>query len=185
MDDDASVRVAKPRQRWLSYSLVGFLVLGLICTTGLIASHLHWRSQQQAQQRAAAKAVVALGGEAQHIFSSLTPWTRYMESADAPNLFLLNSKNVTDDDLIIFETAPTTRGLRLFDNRITDDGLVHLKNLPALDFLDLRRNNITDAGLKHLEHHKKLEHLYLLGTQVTPAGIQQLQKKLPNTKIAH
>lgn len=183
--DDESMSRAKPRQRWFYFLLAGLLVAAIIGAAGLIASYSQWRSQQQSQQRAAAKAVEALGGHAQHIFSSFSPWARYMESADAPNLFLLNSKKVTDDDLIIFESAPTTRGLHLFDNRITDDGLVHLKNLPALDFLDLRRNNITDAGLKHLEHHKNLKDLYLIGTQVTPRGVQQLQKKLPNTKIAH
>jgi hypothetical protein len=161
------------------------LFLVLATAVGLITARQYWRSRQQAQQRAAAVAVEELGGDVQHVLSSMAPLTPLLESGDAPNLFMLNSKNITDDDLAIFESAPTTRGLFLFGNRITDDGLVHLKNLPVLEDLDLRRNPITDAGLVHLEGLRNLKRLYLIGTQVTPAGVAKLQKKLPNTKIAH
>jgi hypothetical protein len=173
------------RRRWLVYGLSGLLIALLATTVGLIAVRHYWHSRQQAQQRAAAAAVEKLGGETQHAFSSLSPVSMYLESGDAPNLFFLSSKKVTDDDLVIFESAPTTRALWLFDNRISDDGLMHLKNLTALEQLDLRRNKITDAGLVHLEGLRNLKNLYLIRTQVTPAGVAKLQKKLPNTKIVH
>ena len=163
----------------------GLVVVTLLVAAALFANYMYWRSKQQAQQRAAAKTVDQLGGKSQHIFSSMSPWARFFEAGDAPNLFMLPSKGLTDNDLVVFESAPTTRGLYLFDNRITDEGLTHLRNLPALDFLDLRRNPITDAGLRHLEQHKNLKHLYLIGTQVTPAGVQRLRAKLPNAEIAH
>ena len=170
--------------RWVWYGLTTVLVVMIVLATVMVGSYRFWKSNQQVQQRAAAKAVEALGGKGQLAYSSL-PLGFYLESGDAPNVFLLNSKGVTDDDLVIFESAPTTRGLHLFDNQITDEGLRHLSNLSELDFLDLRRNNITDAGLVHLEQHYKLKQLILIGTQVTPAGVSKLQKKLPHAKIAH
>lgn len=173
------------RGSWFWYGLTTVLVGIIVLAAGLVGSYRLWKSRQQAQQRAAAEAVVALGGETSFAFSSLSPFSRLLESGNAPNVFFLPGKGVTDDDLVIFQTAPTTRGLYLIGNPITDDGLRHLSNLPELDFLDLRRNNITDAGLVHLEKLSKLKNLYLIGTQVTPAGVSKLQKKLPNTKIAH
>jgi len=174
----------KPR-RWLWYGLLAVAVGVIVLAAGLVGSYRVWKSRQQAQQRKAAEAVEALGGTGQLVFSKLSPLSFYLEGGDAPNLFLLSGKGVTDDDLAIFESAPTTRGLHLFGNQITDEGLRHLSNLPELDFLDLRRNNITDAGLVHLENLPKLKQVILIGTQVTPAGVSKLQKKLPNAKIVH
>jgi hypothetical protein len=173
------------RRRWLFYGLGSFLVLLLAAGVGLFAVRHYWWSRQQAQQRAAALAVEKLGGETQHVLSSFSPVALYFEPDDAPNVFFLSSKGLTDDDLKIFETAPVTRSLILFDNRITDAGLVHLKDLTELESLDLRRNRITDAGLVHLQGLRNLKHLYLIRTQVTPAGVAKLQKQLPNTKIAY
>jgi hypothetical protein len=150
-----------------------------------VVSHRVVNAQRQSQQRTAVEQVLARGGDAQLIYSSL-PIGAWLENGNAPNLLMLNSKNITDDDLAMFETAPTTRGLYLFNNQISDGGLVHLKDLKLLDFLDLRRNaGITDAGLVHLEGLTKLENLYLMGTSVTPAGVAKLQRKLPKTKIRH
>ena len=174
----------KPR-RWLWYALLTTLVGVIVLAAGLVGSYRLWKSRQQAQQRKAAEAVVALGGETSLAFSSFSPLSLLLESGNAPNIFLLSGNGLTDDDLAIFETAPTTRGLYLLGNPITDDGLRHLSHLPELDLLDLRRNNITDAGLVHLEGLAKLKNLYLIGTKVTPAGVSKLQKKLPNAKIAH
>jgi hypothetical protein len=176
----------KSSRRWLLVSIGGaLLVLFLICA-GLVGSYRFWRSRQQAQQRAAAAEVVALGGAAQTSLSSASPISVLLESGDAANIFMLNERGLSDDDLKLFEAAPTTRGLFLFKNNITDQGLVHLKDLRALETLDLRRNpGITDAGLVHLEGLSNLKNLYLIRTGVTPAGVSKLQKKLPNTKIAH
>ena len=174
----------KPR-RWFWYGLLAVATVVIVLAAGLAGSYRLWKSRQQAQQRKAAEAVIALGGETSFAFSSFSPISMLLESGNAPNIFLLSGKGLTDDDLAIFESAPTTRGLFLHGNQITDDGLRHLSNLPELDALDLRRNKITDAGLVHLEKLSKLKNLYLIGTQVTPAGIRKLQKKLPNAKIAH
>ena len=175
----------KPRKRWLLYGLGGMLTLVIAAAVGIMTLKSYWKSRQQAQQRAAVAAVEKLGGETQHSFSSTSPLSLYLESGDAPNVFILNGKNLADHDLAIFEAAPTTRALHLGDNHITDDGLVHLKRLPVLEVLNLKRDKITDAGLVHLEGLHNLKQLNLIRTQVTPAGVARLQKKLPNTKIAH
>jgi hypothetical protein len=134
----------------------------------------------------AAEAVVALGGMAQQTFSSTSPTSIILERSDAPNHFTLNDLSLTDVDLKLFDTAPTTRGLFLFNNQITDQGLAHLSGLTRLETLDLRRNtSITDAGLVHLAGLKNLKNLYLIHTGVTPAGVNKLQQELPNTKIAY
>jgi Leucine-rich repeat (LRR) protein len=181
--NDAEIKAK--RRPWVFHVVGTLLAITTFSAVGLITSYRLSRSRQQAQQRAAVAAVEALGGEAQLVYSSTLAIRLSLEEGDAPNLFFLNSKNVTDDDLRLFESAPTTRGIHLFNNRITDAGLAHLENLSNLDLLDLRRNNITDAGLVHLEHLQKLQNLYLLGTNVTPVGVTKLQKKLPNTKISH
>jgi hypothetical protein len=173
----------KPRRRWLLFGIGGMLLVVIGVAVGIVALQSYWKSRQQAQQRAAAAAVEKLGGETQHAFSSASPLSMFLERGDAPNLLYLSNKKITDDDLVVFESAPATRALHLFDNRITDDGLVHLKNLAALEQLDLRRNNITDAGLVHLEGLRNLQNLYLIRTQVSPAGVAKLQKHLPTTKI--
>jgi hypothetical protein len=174
----------KPR-RWLRYVLVasGLALLG--AGAAMVISHRLWNIRREAQQRAALEEITRLGGEAAISFYGPMPLAAFLERNNAPNIILLNSKNLTDDDLRVFESAPTTRSLSLFDNRITDQGLVHLKNLHSLEFLDLRRNGgVTDAGLIQLETLHKLQHLYLIRTGVTAAGVSKLQKKLPNTKIA-
>lgn len=60
-----------PRRRWLLYGLGGLLLLVLAIAVGLITARQIWTSRQQAQQRAAAAAVEKLGGEVQHVLSSM------------------------------------------------------------------------------------------------------------------
>jgi hypothetical protein len=179
------MNASNSRRRWLWYGLGGTLAFIVATAVGLMISYRSWKTQQQAQQRAATSAVEALGGEPQPSLSSSSPLAALLESGEAPNLIFLDGKNITDDDLAILQSAPATRALHLVGNQITDDGLAHLSNLSALEFLDLRRNRITDAGLVHLENLRNLNQLNLIGTQVTPVGVAKLQQKLPNAKIAH
>src|SRR5262245_17628332 len=111
------------------FTVTAFIVGG---AAWLIASYSWAKSRVQAQQRAAVAEVKRLGGEAGQSFNSPLPMLTYFERNNAGNLIFLNSKNLTDDDLKIFEAAPTTRALHLFGNKITDDGLVHLKKLDKL-----------------------------------------------------
>ena len=175
---------SKSTRRWFQFSVRSLLIVLTICAASL-GWYLHrWREQQNEQRKASA-AVRALGGSAQSSFSSSSPVSMILERHNAENGFTLNEKQVSDDDLRIFESARLTRSLYLFKNKITDRGLAHLKNLPYLQVLDLRRNEITDDGLVHLENLQALEELYLINTKVTPAGIARLQQKLPNCKIAY
>jgi hypothetical protein len=181
-----STNEARPARRWFWYALAGIVLTALAAAVTVVVSYNAWHQRRQAQQKAAVAAVERLGGETQQWFSSWLNMLTYFERNDAPSIIFLNSKNLTDHDLKIFESAPTTRVLHLFDNQITDAGLVHLKDLKSLEMLDLRKNGaVTDAGLVHLEGLTKLEKLWLIGTSVTPAGVAKLQKKLPKTKIAH
>ena len=176
----------KTPRRWLLYVLLGSLLAVVLCCAGLVGSYQFWHGRRQAWQRQAADAVVAMGGTAQPSFSSTSPVSVILEGGNAPNLFILNDMGVNDDDLTLFESAPTTRGLFLFNNNITDRGLVHLRYLKELETLDLRRNpGITDAGLVHLEGLSNLKNLHLIKTGVTPVGVSKLQQKLPKTKIAY
>src|SRR5690349_4619321 len=121
-DADHVVEHRRPRRLWYGLGVM-FLVTLAAGVTGVVL-HRVVHARQQAQQRAAVEQVLARGGDAQSIYSSV-PIGAWLENGNAPNLLGLNSKNVTDDDLRIFKTAPTTRGLLLFDNQITDVGLVH------------------------------------------------------------
>ena len=177
-------RTRKLSGRWLFLTIGGALLVMLLSCAGLVSSYQIWRGRQQAQQRRAVEAIERLGGTAQPSLSGTSPLTFYLELGDAPNIINLNEKGITDDDLQVFESAPTTRGLFLFKNQITDEGLIHLKDLKMLETLDLRRNpGITDAGLVHLENLPNLKKVYLMQTGVTPAGVSKLQQKLPNTEI--
>lgn len=174
----------KSRSRWLFAAIGGLLLLVFLSCAGLFGSYQNWRSRQQAQQRRAVEAIERLGGTATLALSSFNPLTMQLEMGDAPNVIHLNEKGITDDDLRVFESAPTTRGLFLFKNQVTDVGMVHLKDLKMLETLDLRRNpGITDAGLVHLENLSNLKQVYLMSTAVTPAGVSKLQQKLPKTEI--
>lgn len=176
----------KSRSRWLFFALGGLLLFIVLSCAGLFSSYQIWRSREQAQQRRAVAAIEAMGGTATPSLSNSKPWTVILEQGDAPNVIRLDGKGITDDDLRVFESAPTTRGLFLLQNQITDEGLVHLKDLKMLETLDLRRNpRITDVGLVHLENLSNLKQVYLMSTGVTPAGVSKLQQKLPNTKIHH
>jgi len=184
----ASMPDSEPKspRRWLWYSIGGAALVVVIGCAGLLGSYRMWHSRRQAQQREAAAAVVALGGTAQPSLSSTSPISVILERGNAPNLFMLNEMGLDDNDLKLFESAPTTKELSLFKNNVTDQGLAHLTNLHALETLDLRRNpGITDAGLVHLEGLTNLKRLHLIRTSVTPAGVSKLQQKLPNTKIAY
>ena len=176
---------ANSRRRFFTHGLLAVAAIIVAGGVWLMASYSWSKSRNEAQQRIAVAEVERLGGEAGQSFTSWLNMLTYFERNNAGNIIFLNSKNLTDDDLRIFESAPTTRALHLFGNQITDDGLIHLKKLPALEFLDLRRNPITDAGLAHLEGLKSLQNLWLIGTAVTPSGVNKLQQKLPHTKIAY
>lgn len=173
------------RSRLLLGGLLTLLAAILFAGAWLASSYSSSKSRVQIQQRAAADAVSRLGGTGSFAHSSLSLRSKILERNDAPNLFFLNSKNLVNDDLKLFESAPATRAIHLFGNQLTDEGLVHLKDLPALEYLDLRRNAISDDGLVHLEKLDHLQQLWLLGTNVTPEGVKRLRKKLPNTKIEY
>jgi hypothetical protein len=173
----------KLKSRGLRFSLTALLICFVVGSLTL-GWHMYCWRLQQAEQRKAVAAVKELGGEASFSFSSGSPVAMFLERRDAENDFMLQEKNIQNDDLKIFASAEMTMGLYLFRNKITDDGLVHLKNLRHLRFLDLRHNEITDEGLQHLENMHEMELLILIGTKVTPAGVKELQKKMPSAKIA-
>src|SRR5437868_10666305 len=99
---------SQPRH-WLRYVLLTLFVSLLGAGAAIVISHRVWNSRRQAQQRAALVEITRLGGEAGISFYSRWTMAMSLEGNNAPNIILLNSKSISDNDLRIFESAPTTR----------------------------------------------------------------------------
>src|SRR5262245_38283958 len=84
---------AKPRRRWLRYSLVAGTLLLVAGAAWVIAAYLWSKGRVEAQQRAAVAAVERLGGEAGQSFTSPLPMLTFFERNNAPNIIFLNGKN--------------------------------------------------------------------------------------------
>lgn len=185
---------AKPRRRWLLYSLITLLVL--VVLAGIAMTWVAIRVQRTMRQSEAVEAILEAGGVVRYDFevdqsgnrlpkASLPgpAWVRYWTGYDLDSN-VVEAEVQTDATLEGIKDLPLLRRLHLFSTRITDAGLRHLKMSPQLEVLYLENVGVTDVGLQHLEQLPQLKGLYLDKTQVTEKGVMKLQKALPNCVIA-
>lgn len=174
-----SLPAARPRRRWLRYSLRALLAL-----TTLMCLALGWFVNKCERQRRAVAAIEELGGsvefeEREGEPGALEAWLRerlprsYFDDVDAVTL---SDDQLTDSDLACVEDLSSLHELAMFSPQITDAGLQHIAGLTALQELDLSGTQITDVGLQHLPNLTSVQRLDLSETKMTEAGLQHLAR---------
>lgn len=164
---------AKPKRRWLQFSLRTLLVFMVLVAIGL--SWFASRTQQARRQKEAVEAITKLGG-----------WVAYDYQFGAARKSQPPEPGWPEELLgKDFVRRGVAVGHNHIDSHFTDVSLENLKELHELQWMDLNGTHVTDAGLKHLEGFSRLRWLGLCGTNVTNEGVQELRAALPNCEISH
>ena len=154
---------AKPRRRWLQFSLRSLLLVFTIASVwmGTKANRAHKQSR-------AVEAITKWGGTVSYDYES--------DGSKQPAYpaWLRN--------LLPLDYLATARTVRLPKSQVSDDDLQTLTGLPDLVFLDLEDSKITDAGIRKLNVLTKLQTLILNGTDCTDQGVASL-KSLTDMRI--
>jgi len=158
MTTTSATTPAKPRRRWLQFSLRTLMVLMLVC--GCVLGWLAREVQRVRAQREAVKAIRELGA---------------VVGGEPPG-GLVGEEPYPSGDMVVTEVF-------LGGTRISDAGLAHLRKLPRLQRLHVDNTQVTDVGLVHLQGMTQLKWLHLRKTKVTDAGVNEIQQALPNVWI--
>ena len=188
---------AKPRRRWLSFSLRALLLAML-----LIGGGLGWVLHIVRQQGIAVAALEKMGCQVDYAFeeqlTALGQLREILTDDDPRSVFAVtgSGSRVTDEGMARLRGLTQLKYLSLIDAHVTDAGLTHIRNLTQLTRLELARSRdilvysggwvyplnervdhmqVTDAGLVHLQSLHKLEFLDLGSTLLTDAGLAHLQ----------
>lgn len=172
-----TISLAKPRRRWLRFSLRSFFLVVLV-----IAVSLGWMIHRARQQGIAVAALKEMGCTVSYYTNTdrsptVLEWLRKLLGEDEHRDvdWVVGSRSqLTDAGLIHLRELTQFRHLRLDDAQVTDAGPVQLQGLTQLQNLNLNGTQVTDAGLLHLRGLTQLQYLYLSGTQVTDAGLVHL-----------
>jgi hypothetical protein len=134
-----------------------------------------------AEEEAAVKAVLALGGKVmyENEYRKFPP--RYRAYRDRVWCVDLTDTRATDASLDCLAKMPELLGLRLDGTNITDAGLERLVGLKRLALLSISHTRITDAGVDTLARLPKLSFLDVEDTRIT---LDKLHRNLPKCEIA-
>jgi hypothetical protein len=183
----------RPRLRWYQFTIRSLLVL-----TALVAIGSSWfvvKKQKADRQRAAVRAIEAMGGQVfydcqggiAHTYNPI--WLRAWLGDDffgqVTDAYFFDS-DVTDDGLEYIGQLAQLKVLVFHNAKISDAGLEHLKGLTQLTLLRLCNTQVTDEGIKELQQAlncqiervnglNQVEALYLDNSQVTDAGLESLK----------
>ncbi|MCE5267624.1 MAG: hypothetical protein LLG00_07045 [Planctomycetaceae bacterium] len=174
----------------------------LVAITAIGVSWLAVSIHYQRKEKAAARAIEAIGGKvlSERTFLGwllqddslvrvisvavpvrLTSDDQLLWLNDLSHLQILSlgDTGITDSGLRYLEALSNLEILWLGKTDITDKGLVHLERLGRLHFLSLNDTNISDAGVVQLRRLKQLYYVDLNGTKVTSQGVDELRRGLP------
>ena len=173
-----TISLAKPRRRWLRFSLRSFFLVVLV-----IAVSLGWMIHGARQQGIAVAALKEIGCTVSYYNNTdrsptVLEWLRKLLGEDEyrdVDWVVGSRSQITDAGLVYLRGLTQFRHLRLDDAQVTDAGLVQLQGLTQLQGLSLSGTQVTDAGLLHLRGLTQLQNLNLNGTQVTDAGLLHLR----------
>jgi hypothetical protein len=208
----SEARPARPRRRWLRFSLRTLLVgVTLLCVALGV-----WESAER--QRRAVAAIRASRGWVKYDYLGSRPLRAFGEPpapcwlgrllgvdyvADVTVIALsagdrevanvrvltslqsldLSASKVTDAGMAHLSNLASLQVLGLDNTQVSDAGLAHLSALEGLTVLSLYNTQVSDAGLPHLYGLRNLKELNLGGTQVSDDGCRRLREALPNCYI--
>jgi Leucine Rich repeat len=179
-----SDETAKPRRRWLRFSLRSFLLF--VVVIGVPLEWLGWELHKVRQHRFAVAALEKAGCrvfdclvfDLDHVSTVVPEWMERVLGEQVPRnvtVVLCYHSRVSDADLAYLRGMTHLRELAIPDTQVTDAGMENLQGLIRIKHLDLGRTQMTDAGLVYLAGLSRLQELFLNGTQVTDAGLIHLQ----------
>jgi internalin A len=206
---------AKPKRRWLQFSLKSFLIV-----VTLFAVWLGYFSLRAREQRAAVARIKELGGHVQYDYQWGSnsqsgppgwPWLRRLvgdEYFQEVTRVWLDKTQVSDADLRVVSKLRHTRSLSLNWTDISDEGLASIHGISELTYLGLCKTKVTSEGIRLLPQQltgctlvlaetsvgddalsdlSGCEMLNLDETHITSHGIQELadSKTLSNLAIQH
>jgi len=166
---------AKPRRRWLQFSL-GTLLLFVAALCVLLAV----RSNRQNNRRVAIAKIESLGGEIEYLSAWIDKKGMYVAGikVDVPRLSLWAR---------ILGDNPATCIVAIYfrpEWKLTDADLVYVLSFSEMRILVMGSNQITDAGLLSLSSLSGLVYVVVRANRdVTEAGVAGLQKALPKCRI--
>ncbi|HEV3020927.1 MAG TPA: hypothetical protein VGX76_00610 [Pirellulales bacterium] len=183
---------AKPRRRWLQFSLKA--LFGLVVVAAAACGWLKWKLDRKAALRAAVAEIRRAGGEVWYDWELAhvrnppgAGWLRKLLGDDffssVVKVALTHCHHVDDEWLVHLEPFTDLSAIILDDPQVTDAGLRYLMRFKKLKLLSLGTTAVTDGGLQHLKGLTELKELYLDYTAVTDAGVADLQKAIPNCQI--
>lgn len=116
---------------------------------------------------------------------SITPddLTVLLKLAEYITWLNLARTDISDKDLVFFDSFKNLTRLHLQNTEITDKSLEFISKLENLEYLNLYSTSITDVGIEKLETLRNLGTLYVWQTDITLKGAESLKSKLPGIYI--
>ncbi len=187
---------AKPRRRWLRFSLRTLLIL--VTVSGAVLGWVGWELEQVRKEKEVIAWVIEMGGEIGYrqelSFFSKDSWfgVRVTEAdiygrrtsnlsmlAKLKNLETLNLCGTKASDLSPLSELKNLRNLDISYTKAID--LSPLAELENLETLHLTNAEVND--LSPLAEVKNLKALHLRKTQVSDEQVQELEQALPSCDI--
>ena len=170
--DAITEKTAKPRRRWLRFSLRTLLIVVTVLSVPL--GWVGWEMGQVRRERATIAWVEEMGGYVS-FHTEEDPFggaNRFRSGADKRSWW----EESTDKWF-----GKRVRWVRLNYTKVSDlSPLAELKNLNQLVL-----NNTQVSDLSPLVELKGLERLFLTNTQVSFEQVQELRQAFPNCRIKH
>lgn len=188
-DSPISQQGAKPRRRFLQFSLRALLLLCSACAIG--AAWIGNRAADYRRQNESRKKVEEAGGSVQAKLAWPScvvdvvgdeSWQEVSEVSFTPAGFYTAAEGlhgyqfpvVSDETLAALTAFRQLRRLRIESPDITNESLRSIGALSSLESLSLPGARLTDAGVKHLTHLKHLRSLDLSGTAMGDPALVRL-----------
>lgn len=197
---------AKPKRRWLRFSL-----RGLLLATAGVAGWLGWQARIVNQQQRAVRLIEEADGSIQYGTTIQSPWLRgllgdaYCQKVIFVGLFDLDHTKrdclnaalglrslrslsltdvyLTDSNLEQICAMDDLRQLSIVSESLSDTSVQRLAVLNGLEELSLSGSQVTEdskATLKGMTHLKSLQ---VFETKLSQAAVKELRRALPNCQV--